>query len=78
MIPTIADELEGQWHKLAAAMVAKYGDQRFELGDFQRCNGMTLVASHADGGRTLTLRLVTEAEGVRLADEYQRAARRKN
>lgn len=77
--PTIADEPKDQWHKVVAALLVKYGDQKLTVAEFQPIDGMSVVASYSGpGGDTLVLRLVSNAEALRLQDEFQRAARRKN
>lgn len=76
--PTIADELGGNWHKVVGALLAKYGDQRLGVAEIACLDGLAVVVSHADDGHTLVLRLLPQAEADRLAEEFQRTARRRN
>lgn len=77
--PTIADELHGHWHKVAAVLAAKLGngDVRLEPADFEAIDGKSVVVSHENEGRTLRVRVLPEAEATRLGEDFQRAARRK-
>ena len=70
--PTIARELHDHWHKLVGALLARYGDQRLGEADLAAIDGMAVVASHDDDGRTLVLRLMPQAEAERLEREFCR------
>lgn len=76
---TIADELDEQqlWHKIVACLLARHGDQRLGPSDFAM-SGMTVLVSHESEGTELVLRLLPDAEARRLAEEFQKAARRSN
>ena len=77
---TIVDEMNENdlWHKIVGALIAKYGDQKLTIEDFQPIDGKTVVVTTENDGNTFVLRLIGNAEAERLAEEFQNAAKRKN
>jgi len=76
---TIADEMDDQalWHKVVGALLVKFGDQNLNMADFAPIEGKAVVIGTSNEGRTITLRLMSNAEAERLAADFQRSADRR-
>lgn len=70
--PNIADELAGNWHKVAAMLLHRLaGDQQFSVAEIQSLPpNHTIVASHEQDGTVLRFRLLPNAEAERIAREF--------
>lgn len=70
---TIADEMTGNWHTVVAMLMAKFGvtDVTLSMLEATAIGGMAVAVSHQDRGRVMRLRLLPEAEALRLGELFQ-------